>query len=40
MWKPKDSEAFKKVIEKYEKEKEEIRRKLRERKDEFSAEAF
>lgn len=40
MWKPKDPEAFKKVIERYEKEKAEAMKRLRERKDEFSKEAI
>lgn len=40
MWRPKDPEAFKKVIERYEKEKEEIRQKLSKRRDEFVLEAL
>lgn len=40
MWKPKDPEAFKRVVEKYEREKEEIRQRLRQRKDEFALEAM
>ena len=39
MWKPKNPEEFKKVIERYEKERKEAMKRLRERKDEFSAEA-
>lgn len=39
MWKPKNPEEFKKVIEKYEKEKAETMKRLLERKDEFSQEA-
>ena len=39
MWKPKNPEEFKKIIEKYEKEKLEAMKRLRERKDEFSQEA-
>lgn len=39
MWKPKDPEAFKKVMEKYEKERAEALKRLRERADEFSQEA-
>jgi len=39
MWKPKDPEEFKKVIERYEKEKAEAMKKLRERMDEFSKES-
>lgn len=39
MWKPADPEAFKGIIEKYEREKEEALKKLRERKDEFKEES-
>jgi len=39
MWKPKNPEEFKKVIERYEKEKAEAIKRLRERMDEFSGEA-
>lgn len=39
MWKPKNLEEFKKIIDRYEKEKVEAMKRLRERRDEFALEA-
>lgn len=39
MWKPKNPEEFKKIIDRYEKEKVEAMKRLRERRDEFALEA-
>lgn len=40
MWKPKNPEEFRKVTERYEKEKAEAMKRLRERKDEFASETY